>query len=136
MTGETRVRLEAGPVVPGHRVQHNAPHHLLVIDHAIVPCTPTEYALLLYLLHHIGESIPFATLLALLHTHPQSDAEEQKESSEQHRQEEHQRSDRQARRLLTQHMSRLRAKLWPLGLDILCLVGHGYVLHATTLPPE
>ena len=130
MTGETRVRLEAGPVVPGHRVQHNAPHHLLVIDNAIVPCTPTEYALLVYLLQHPRESIPFATLLAVL-THAAGNEPPSPAASDGSG-----RAARQARRLLTQHMSRLRAKLWPLDLDILCLTGYGYLLHATTSPSE
>ena len=36
----------------------------------------------------------------------------------------------QSRRTLTQHISRLRARLWPFGLDILCLTGYGYLLLA------
>ncbi len=32
------------------------------------------------------------------------------------------------RRCLTQHMSRVRSKLWPFGLDILCITGYGYTL--------
>jgi hypothetical protein len=34
------------------------------------------------------------------------------------------------RRNLTQHISRLRARLWPFDLDILCLTGYGYLLLA------
>jgi hypothetical protein len=42
--------------------------------------------------------------------------------------------DGSTRRILTQHMSRVRAKLWPFDLDILCITGYGYTL--LTQPAE
>lgn len=100
-------RLVEGPVVEGHHIQHSDAQHLLIIDETVVPCTPTEYALLMPLLHHAGGGLSFAQLLGEAESKPLT----------QH-----------TRRLLTQHMSRLRAKLWPFALDILCLTGYGYLL--------
>ena len=125
-----RITLADGPALAGHRVQLNKQQHLLVIDNAIVPCTPTEYALLLHLLQHLEESLPTATLLAVLGQAPRDEAARPSAVKPSQRQ------VRQARRVLTQHMSRLRAKLWPLGFDILCLTGYGYLLHATPPAPE
>ena len=95
------------PQLQGHLVQHSDTQHLLIIDGAVVPCTPTEYDVLLLLLKHTGEPVPFTSLLG--------------------------RQGRQTltqgiRRSLTQQMSRLRARLWPYGLDILCLNSYGYLL--------
>ena len=101
------IRLVEGPNISGHRIQQSDAHHLLVIDETVVPCTPTEYVLLMSLLQRVGAVQSFATLLGL---------------SEQ------QTLNRHLRRTLTQHMSRLRAKLWPFGLDIRCLTGYGYLL--------
>lgn len=128
-----RITLADGPALAGHRVQLNAQQHLLVIDNAIVPCTPTEYALLLHLLQHLEESLPTATLLTVL---GQAPGDEAARPGVQSAVKPSQRQGRQARRVLTQHMSRLRAKLWPLGFDILCLTGYGYLLHATPPAPE
>ncbi|MFL5667653.1 MAG: hypothetical protein ACJ8BW_40850 [Ktedonobacteraceae bacterium] len=93
----------------GHQVQHSDVRHLVIIDGVIVPCTPTTYNLLVPLLYHAGEVVPFPRLLGLPEQQPLS---------------------RSIRRGLTQHMSRLRARLWPFGLDILCLTGYGYLLLA------
>ncbi len=93
----------------GHQVQHSDVRHLVIIDGVIVPCTPTEYDLLVPLLYHAGEAVPFPRLLGLSEQQPLT---------------------RSIRRGLTQHMSRLRARLWPFGLDILCLTGYGYLLLA------
>ena len=95
------------PQLQGHLVQHSDAQHLLLIDGAIVPCTPGEYDLLIPLLKHAGEPVSFPRLLG--------------------------RQGRQTltqsiRRGLTQQMSRLRARLWPFGLDILCLNSYGYLL--------
>lgn len=94
-------------------MQHNDTHHLLIIDGVVVPCTPTEYALLLQLLEHVEEHVPFTHLLngacaGFV--------------------------NRQTRRTLTQYMSRVRAKLWAFGFDIFCITGYGYTL--LMLPPE
>ncbi len=91
----------------GHMVQHSDPQHLVIIDGVVVACTQTEYDLLLPLLYYAGEAVPFPRLLGM--------PEQQIVTSS-------------LRRGLTQHMSRLRTRLWPFGLDILCLHGYGYLL--------
>lgn len=91
----------------GHQVQHNDAQHLLIIDGVVVPCTPNEYDLLLLLLSHAGDAVPFTRLLGVPGQRP---------------------LNRRSRRGLTQHISRLRARLWPFGLDILCLTNYGYLL--------
>jgi DNA-binding response OmpR family regulator len=96
----------------GHLVQHSDVRHLIIIDGVIVPCTLTEYHLLVILLYHAGEVVPFARLLTLPEEEPLS---------------------RGIRRRLTQQVSRLRARLWPFDLDILCLTGYGYLLLSRSL---
>jgi DNA-binding response OmpR family regulator len=91
----------------GHHVQHSDGQHLLLIDGVAVPCTPTEYDVLMPLLKHAGEPVPFSRLL---------------------RAQGGQKLTRGMRYGLTQQMSRLRARLWPFGLDILCLNSYGYLL--------
>ncbi len=95
------------PQLQRHLVQHSDAQHLLIIDGAVVPCTPTEYDLLLPLLKHAGEPVSFSRLLGKYGR---------------------QTLTRGSRRGLTQQMSRLRARLWPFGLDILCLNSYGYLL--------
>ena len=95
------------PQLQGHLVQHSDAFHLLIIDSIIVPCTPGEYDLLMPLLKHAGEPVPFSRLLS---------------------QHGRQALTRGIRRGLTQQMSRLRGRLWPFGLDILCLNSYGYLL--------
>jgi DNA-binding response OmpR family regulator len=95
------------PQLQGHLVQHSDAFHLLIIDSIIVPCTPGEYDLLMPLLKHAGEPVPFSCLLG--------------------------KHGRQTlthgiRRGLTQQMSRLRGRLWPFDLDILCINSYGYLL--------
>lgn len=108
------VQLSRGPFLPGHRVQHSDARHLLIIDDTVVPCTPAAYALLIPLLDALGTVVPLATLAGISGLPPRT---------------------RQTRRILTQHISRLRAKLWPFALDIYCLTGYGYLLLATTPAP-
>jgi DNA-binding response OmpR family regulator len=91
----------------GHLVQHSDAQHLLLIDGAVVPCTPTEYDVLIPLLKHAGEPVPFSHLLGGQGRQTLTQG---------------------IRRGLTQQMSRLRARLWPFGLDILCLNSYGYLL--------
>jgi len=95
------------PQLQGHHVQHSDAQHLLLIDGAVVPCTPGEYDLLMPLLKCAGEPVSFPRLLG---KHGR------------------QTLTRGIRRGLTQQMSRLRARLWPFGLDILCLNSYGYLL--------
>jgi len=104
----TLQRLER-PHLHGHRIQYSDTLHLVVIDETVIPCTPTEYSLLLSLLQRAGEGVPINSLLG----------RPAKQTVEWH-----------TRRNLTQHISRLRARLWPFDLDILCLTGYGYLLLA------
>jgi DNA-binding response OmpR family regulator len=91
----------------GHQVQHSDAQHRLIIDGAVVPCTPSEYDLLLPLLKHAGEPVSFPRLLGSQGGQTLTQG---------------------MRRGLTQQMSLLRARLWPYDLDILCLNTYGYLL--------
>ncbi len=91
----------------GHVVQHSDTAHLVIIDNVVIACTRTEYDLLLPLFYHAGEPVPFPRLLGMPGQQPITAS---------------------IRRGLTQHISRLRTRLWPFGLDILCLNGYGYLL--------
>jgi len=107
MSASATLHVLERPQLYGHRIQYSDAIHLLIIDETAIPCTPTEYSLLQTLLQHAGEGVPINDLLGRpakqvvkLHT----------------------------RRTLTQYISRLRARLWPFGLEILCLNGYGYLL--------
>jgi DNA-binding response OmpR family regulator len=102
-----RLRLVEGPPIQGHIVQHSDPYRLLVIDGVVVSCTPTEYFLLMRLLQQSGGYVAFAPLVECAFQSP---------------------LNRSTRRSLTQHMSRVRTKLWPFGFDVCCLTGYGYLL--------
>jgi DNA-binding response OmpR family regulator len=91
----------------GHQVQYSDAQHLVIIDGVGVPCTPTEYGLLVPLLYHAGEAVQYRHLLGM--------------SGQQL-------LTRSIRLSLTRHISRLRARLWPFGMDIVCLIGYGYLL--------
>ncbi len=91
----------------GHQVQHSDTQHVVIIDGVVVPCTPTEYGLLVPLLYHAGEAVQYTHLLSMQGQQPLT---------------------RSIRLSLTRHISRLRARLWPFGLDIVCLIGYGYLL--------
>ncbi len=41
----------------GHQVQHSDTQHVVIIDGVVVPCTPTEYGLLVPLLYYAGGRI-------------------------------------------------------------------------------
>ena len=104
--------LVEGPPIAGHHVQHCDEKHQLIIDTTIVPCTPSEYIVLMLVLQ-TARVVPLTTL-----------AEKALQSK----------LTRSTRRALTQHVSRARAKLWPFGLDIRCIAGHGYLM--VSLSPE
>jgi DNA-binding response OmpR family regulator len=109
MVASATLHLLERPQLHGHRIQYSDALHLLIIDETVIPCTPTEYSLLQALLQHAGEGVPINRLLG----------RPAKQAVEWH-----------TRRNLTQHISRLRARLWPFDLDILCLTGYGYLLLA------
>ena len=107
MAGSTTLQRLEHPHLYGHRIQYSDPLHLLVIDETVIPCTPTEYHVLQTLLQRAGEGVSINHLLG----------RSAQDVVEWH-----------SRRNLTQHISRLRARLWPFDLDILCLIGYGYLL--------
>jgi DNA-binding response OmpR family regulator len=106
------LRLMEGPHLDGHVVQHSDRYRLLVIDGAIMHCTPTEYALLMRLLQQNERHLPFDLLEPCLCMRSPNG---------------------NPRSALIRHMRRIRPKLWPYGLDILSITGYGYMLHATPL---
>ena len=105
-----RMELLEGPNVQGHVIQYSDHHHLLIIDGVIVACTPIEYLLLMLILQRAERYVPSSCLV-----------QRALQSS----------LNRNTRRTLTQHMSRVRAKLWPFGLDLFCITGYGYMLLST-----
>lgn len=106
-TASARLQQLEHPQLQEHQVWYNDQQHLLIVDSVVIDCTPSEYDVLLLLLRAAGEPVPFARLVY-------RDAHRTLALGPRHR--------------LSQRVSRLRARLWPLGLDILCLTGFGYML--------
>lgn len=106
------LRLVEGPTIEGHIVQHSDVYHLLIIDGAVIRCTPTEYRLLMRLLQQSEYQLSFEILEQCAYQY-----------SVNHR----------THSALIRHMRRVRPKLWPFGLDILSITGYGYMLHAVPL---
>ena len=106
------LKLKEGPILAGHVIQHSDTYRLLVIDGAIMHCTPSEYALLMRLLQQHERHLPFDLLEPCLCMRSPGG---------------------NPRSALIRHMRRLRPKLWPYGLDILSITSYGYMLHATPL---
>src|SRR5258706_14373030 len=94
------------PQLRGHQVLYDDVQHVVILDGAIMVFTPVEYALLLRLLKRAGEPVSFTHLLNM----PRQ-----------------QRLSASMRRSLKQRMRQLRPKLWPFGLDIMCLHEYGYL---------
>ena len=97
------------PQLQGHQVLYDDTQRVVMLDGSVLVFTPVEYALLLRLLKRAGEPVSFTHLLNL----PRQ-----------------QLLSRSMRRSLKQRMSQLRPRLWPFGLDILCLHDYGYLLLA------
>ena len=113
--GKTRrdpLKFAEGPTLAGHIMQHRDALHLLIIDGVIVPCTPTEYPLVMHLLQQADQQHSLEFLLQWVRQHA---------------------SSRCTKNSLRRHIRSLRAKLRPFGLDILCIIGYGYMIHATSL---
>ena len=103
------------PRLQEHHILYSDAQHVLILDGVVIPCTVSEYDVLLTLLRAQGEPVPFACLLY-------QDAPQALPLESRHR--------------LTQRVSRLRGRLWPFGLDILCLTGYGYLLFQRPPVPE
>ena len=107
--------LVEGPHLAGRIIQHSDVYHLLIIDGAIIRCTPTQYALMMHLLQQSEHHLPFNLLeQCLIMRSPNSNP----------------------RSALIRHMRRIRPKLWPFGLDILSITNYGYMLHSTPQEPS
>ena len=106
-SASAQLRQMEHPQLQEHQVWYSDQQHLLIVDGVVIPCTPSEYDVLLILLRATGEPVPFARLLY-------RDTQQALPLGSRHR--------------LTQRVSRLRARIWPFGLDILCLTGYGYLL--------
>ncbi len=89
----------------GHRIILNDAARLLIVDDHMLPCTPTEYYLFTALLR--SPYLPSARLIEIVWQQPMN---------------------RNLRRMLGLHISRLRGKTWAAGLDITCLHTRGYML--------
>lgn len=106
-------QLRPGPCVANHRIQRDDDQHLLVIDHTILSCTPTEYRVLTLLLEQADRCVPYAHFMQRLSPgSPPTDAAQRK----------------QARIRLMHLMSHLRSKVWVFGLDIVAVMNVGYLL--------
>jgi DNA-binding response OmpR family regulator len=108
LSQQTRIPLVEGPEIPGHIAQHSDTYHLLIVDDVVLNCTPTEYILLMHLLRQRPHYVSFEALEQAAFTDSRTP---------------------NPHRALTRHISHLRPKVWPLGLDILCLIDYGYMLH-------
>ncbi len=106
-TASSQLRQLEHPQLQEHQVWYNDQQHLLIVDSIVIDCTPSEYDVLLLLLRAAGEPVPFARLVY-------RDTHRPLALGPRHR--------------LSQRVSRLRGRLWPVGLDILCLTGFGYML--------
>ncbi len=103
--------LRPGPVLPGHSLRHSEEQHTWVIDQVLIPCTAAEYHCLKLLLEQANRCVPFASFLCMQEVFPPTSVDSKQE------------------RLRVAHMmSALRAKIWPLGFDIVSVWNTGYLL--------
>lgn len=100
--------LHPGPLLTGHRIQRDEEQHAWIIDRILVACSPLEDLCLQVLLENSGRVVPFEQL--------------------RERMPEQSLSDQQVRMRLAHVMSSLRPKIWALGLDIVSVMGMGYLL--------
>ncbi len=99
------------PVFP-HTIQYNEQQHVWIIDQTLLSCSPTEYCCLKLLLEQVERCVPYAHFIAQFQEDSFADGQLQK----------------QAKMKVAHLMSKLREKLWPLGLDIGSVMGIGYIL--------
>lgn len=104
--------LQPGPTVPGHTIQSNEQLATWIIDQTLLACSPTGYRCLKLLLEQAERCVPYAHFIAQVQEAPLVETRVQK----------------QTRMRVAHIMSNLRAKLWPLGLDIGSVMGVGYIL--------
>ena len=112
--------LRAGPPVSGHTIQRDEDHHTFILDHRCIPCTPAQYRVLVLLLEHVGECVSYARLIEQAQGYPAATSETV--------------HTKQARIRLMHLVSDVRTKLWSLGLDIVAVMGTGYILLSAQVP--
>lgn len=99
----------------GHTIQYNEEQRIFVIDHnRIISCTPSEYRAFALLCEQAGQCVSYLSLF----THIQGEKGSQPGTP------------KQARSRTMYLVSDLRAKIWPCGLDIVAVMGTGYILLA------
>lgn len=118
MKSSTAHQLVSGPPVSGHSIQHHELQHIWIIDQTLLTCSRSEYRCLEILLEHVNQCVPFAQLAVQCQTIPSTEVI----------------WDLQTRRKVWHVMSRLRTKVWALGLDIVCVIHVGYILLSEAQP--
>lgn len=98
-----------------HSIWRDEDHHLFVIDQRCIACTPTQYRVLMLLLEHAFQCVPYARLLAQARDQPLTASAAGM-------------PPKQARLQIMHLISDLRARLWVGGLDIVAVMGTGYML--------
>lgn len=101
-----------GPVIAGHQTQCDEEHHLILVDHRTIRCTPDEYRLLSRLMTCYRQLVPVPELIAQF-----QDASHLDPALLQ-----------VARRKLTYVLSRLRLKLEATDFIIVWVVNMRYLL--------
>lgn len=104
--------LYPGPSVPGHSVQQDDTQHVWIIDQILIRCSPMEYGCFKVLLEQTDHLVPFSCFAGEVPQLLSDDVHER----------------RLARQRIRHAISRLRIKIWPLGLDIGNVRAEGYLL--------
>lgn len=104
-----------------HIILRDEDHHFFLIDQRCIACTPAQYRVLKLLLEHAFQCVPYARLLAQARDQPLTASTTGV-------------PPKQARLQIMHLISDLRAKLWVGGLDIVAVMGTGYMLVDVQLP--
>lgn len=110
MRSHKQERMVPIETLPGHRIRISETNRLVTIDDVPLVCSVGEYRVLVLFLRSPDRVVPFTQLLG----------------------EGYDPEDQFARKSLRRVISRVRARLWPFGLDIRCLLGQGYLLFSLT----
>lgn len=107
-----QLKLVAGPDLAGHQVQWDKQYGVLYIDQTLISCTPTEFRLLKLLLEQHEQCVPTALLIRQFGDAALPDAALARETKSK----------------LYRLMTSIRAKIWTCGLDVVSVMGRGYML--------
>lgn len=106
------LKLLPGPPIPGYHIEHHDALRIFVINHTLVRCTVSQYAVLALLLQRHGQEVFYEELIRLF----DEAALDLPDLFE------------RARRKLIKIMCELREKIEPCGFVIACQSGSGYML--------